>query len=783
MKSLGYRIFHYILTLCATLLLGGIIIAGVFYHYAAFVLPDVKVLRNIQLELPLQIFTSDGKLIGEFGEIHRIPVAYNQIPNTLIQAVLATEDQRFFEHAGVDPWGLLRASLELMMRGEITQGGSTITMQVARNFFLTRQKTFSRKINEIFIALKIDREFSKQEILNLYLNTIYLGNHAYGVGAAARIYYGKTVDQLTLPEAAMLAGLPKAPSSLNPLVNPAAAIKRRNHVLDRMYDAGYIDKNTYQKAIAAPNTASLHTLTASLKAPYVAEMVRSEMLARYGNSVYTQGYSVYTTIDSRLQQAANQAVFDGLLSFDQRHGYRGPEKHLGEPTAKNLAILNSIPTENGLKPALVTDVNKKSVTAILKTGNKITIPWQGLSWARPVNRKGYLGAAPRSAEDIVEPGDLIRVVGMSDHTWRLAQIPQAEATLVALNPNNGAIVALVGGFNFNQSKFNRVTQAVRQMGSNFKPFLYAAALAQGQTLATKINDAPIVLGEPGQPDYWRPQNDNHKFYGPISLRDALTLSRNLVSIRLLLDIGIPYTLDYVSKFGFNPAQLPHTPSLALGTGEVTPLQLVSGFAVFANGGYRVPPFFIDRVVDKQNHILFQANPKIVCDTCPAAAKPAPAISVQVAYLMTSVMQDVIRKGTGKLALMLNRKDIAGKTGTSNDQEDAWFSGFNRDLVATAWVGFDNPQTLHEYGAKAALPIWIDFMRKALAGLPEHSLAMPTGIVSMDIDPSTGLPAEKGQPGAISELFLEQFTPEEGGVVNTFSAPADVGNNTEMGDLF
>ncbi|MAZ38684.1 MAG: peptidase [Legionellales bacterium] len=775
-------------------ILAAIAIAILIIHVESE-LPDVAVLKDVKMQVPLRIYTSDGKLIAEYGEKRRIPVAYDQIPPQLINAVLATEDQRFFEHPGVDIKGLLRAAVQVALTGKKVQGGSTITMQVARNFFLSPKKTYTRKVKEILLAIKIDQELSKQKILDLYLNKIYFGNRAYGVGAAAQAYYGKPLNQLTLPEIAMLAGLPKAPTGMNPLLYPKAAFERRNHVLSRMYEHQFIDEATYEKAIKTPLTAAYHELPIDNDAPYVAEMVRNAMVRQFGaEKAYTSGFNVYTTVNSHLQDDANAAVDNALLAYDRRHGYRGPLKNLGSPSDSNkknwLKILDKIPTAGPLQPAVVTSVADKSVNVLLDSDKTITIPWKGLKWARKKIGTHYLGRRPNQASDILKIGDVIYTRQLKNGHWRLEQIPEAQAALVAIDPNDGAILSLVGGFDYYLSKFNRVTQAKRQPGSSFKPFVYAAALAKGFTLSTMINDAPIVVDAPDG-SIWRPQNSSRKFYGPTRLRVALMKSRNLVSVRLLQLIGIDYTINYLKNFGFDPKTLPHSLSLALGTASLTPLEIASGYTIFANGGYQVKPYFIDHIADSEGKVIYQAEPAVACEQCIAAnhdtwqnpdyawsnpdntddntqAKNPPqtipqniaplAITPQVAYLMTSAMQDVIKKGTGRAALVLNRKDLAGKTGTTNDKKDAWFAGFNANLVTIAWVGFDQPHSLYEYGAQAALPMWIDFMGAALKGKPERQLPEPAGLITMRIDPNTGYPAAEWQKDTIFETFRTEDAP-------------------------
>jgi len=773
----------------------GIVVIGVSY-YIEFQLPDIDALSTIQLQVPLQILSHDGKLVAEYGEKRRIPIPYEKIPPQLIQAVLATEDQRYFQHPGIDIPGLARASMILITTGRKVQGGSTITMQVARSFYLNPKKTFGRKLREILLALKIDHKLSKQKILELYLNKIFLGNRAYGVAAAAQIYYGKTLDQLTLDQYAMLAGLPKAPSALNPIANPEAAKKRRDHVLMRMRGVGYIDDTAYKKAVSTPLNARYHELQTQVKAPYAAELVRQQLEQMYGDSIYTDGYYVYTTIDSHLQDIANQSVRSSLLAYDQRHGYRGPENNLGAPNLKHMQewekTLSSMPVTGGLEPAAVVDMTSKTVTVLRANGSLIVIPWQGLSWARPQINANYLGRRPRTASDILKLGDLIRIMP-TNQGWRLAQIPKAEAGLVTLNPWDGAILALIGGFDFQHSNFNRITTAERQPGSSFKPFIYSAALDQGYTLATVINDAPIVVENPTDNSLWRPQNAEKRFYGPTRLREALIHSINLVSIRLLDQITIPYAVSYAQRFGFGPSQLPPTLSLALGTANVTPLQMATGYAVFANGGYKVVPFAIDSIRNSQGQILYQAKPLTVCRDCSPAQTQQPnaprVISAQNAFLITSALHDVIEHGTAIEARGLKRNDLSGKTGTTQNQVDAWFVGYNPDFVTLTWMGFDQPQSLHEYGAQAALPTWIEFMEMALKGKPDRPLDQPSGIVNIKIDPLTGKRSAANDPVAQFEYFMTPYVPDDDNkaapspAAQPSAAPAATPSSPENGGLY
>ncbi|MAR89384.1 MAG: peptidase [Pseudomonadales bacterium] len=804
-------------------------------------LPEVERILDIQLQTPLRIYASDNRLIAEFGEKKRSPIRYEEIPQHFIEAVLAAEDARFFSHHGVDIKGLTRASLELLTTGSIQTGGSTITMQVAKNYFLSRERTFLRKFNEILLSLDMERKLSKQQILELYINKIYLGHRAYGIQAAAQVYYGKPVQKLSLAQLATIAGLPKAPSAYNPVTNPARALSRRNWILSRMRELGYISQQEYETAVAEPTSAELHGIPVEVSAPYFAEMVRREMVERFGDKADTDGYKVFTTINSEFQEAANKAVQAGLIAYDRRHGYRGPEAQLeldleAAKTEDLLAALRRFRDIGSLQPALVTSADENEASALLKSGDTITLTLEAMEWARPYIDNLNRGAKPKQVDQVVAAGDVIRVMAEGEG-WTLAQLPQAQSGLVSLNPQTGALLALVGGFDFQSSKFNRATQGGRQVGSAFKPFIYSAALAQGLTPATVINDAPVVFRDSSLESTWRPENSSGRFHGPTRLRQALYKSRNLVSVRVLRQIGMPHTIRYASQFGFDPARLPNNLSLALGSAAFTPWELADAYAVLANGGFKVEPWYIGRIEDNEGNVLYQANPMIICDDAcqearakermapaegegeavaadgaapdagdiadthqndgegtgaasdgstdpnaseqakpiangkqPAADEPATlparyAPRVQeprINFLMTSMMQDVIKRGTGVKARQLERSDLAGKTGTTNEQKDAWFSGFNRDVVATVWVGFDQPKSLgyREYGSTAALPIWIDYMRTALRDSPQSTLKIPDGITSVRIDPETGKRAAPGQPNAIFEYFREENVPEQ-----------------------
>ena len=751
-----------------SLLLTMLIVFGALYVYMETSLPDVSVLNDVHMQVPLRIYSADGKLIAEYGAKRRTPVRINQVPKQLLQAIIATEDARFYSHPGVDFIGLVRAAVAVISSGHKVQGASTITMQVARNFFLNPKKTYSRKIKEILLAIKIDKTFSKEKILELYINKVYFGNRAYGVAAAASVYYGKKLDQLTLPEMAMIAGLPQAPSRNNPLSNPANALARRNHVLERMYDVGDISKKTYESAIKAPLTAKYHGEQVHLQAPYIAEMTREALVRMYGVRAYDSNIRVYTTISSTLQHDATTALQTELINYTNRHGYSKTKINLGLPNKDDLSLwqtwLQNQPVVDGLQTAVVLSVDPDQIQALISNGSTISIPWAGFSWARPALPDGYVGGRPKTGSQLAKIGDVIYVTFLSDkNRWQLAQIPKAQAAMVVLNPKTGAILALQGGFDFDLSAFNRAIQAKRQPGSSFKPFLFSAALAKGYTLASTINDAPIMIRDTGENGWWRPENDTLEFYGPTRLRVALAQSRNLVAVRLLRDIGIPYTLNYIQRFGFNEKQLPHALSLALGTADLTPLQMATGYSVFANGGYHIYPFFIEKIVENDHRVLYEAK----------STPLQPAITPQNAYLMTQAMREVIKTGTAKAALALNRSDLAGKTGTTNDQRDAWFSGFNNNLLATVWVGFDDHEkSLHEFGAQAALPIWMAFMKAALANQPLAMMQEPQGIVTEMINPHTGTLAYKGERNAIPEIFDTQDLPKLANPRNLSPTAAD-----------
>ncbi len=777
-------------------ILGVISAAGIVfgvYQYVKPNLPSIESLKHVQLQVPLRIYSKDGLLISGYGEKRRIPVTFEQVPEKMVQAFLAAEDDRFYEHPGVDYQGLVRAAIQLALTGKKKQGGSTITMQVARNFFLSSKKTYLRKINEIFLALKIDKELSKNDVLTLYMNKIYLGHRAYGVGAAAQVYYGKTLDELDLAQIAMIAGLPKAPSTFNPITNPERATIRRNYVLDRMLSLGFINAEQEKAARNSAVTAKRHSANIELNAPYIAEMARAEMFERFGEESYTGGYSVFTTVVSDLQQQAIDAVHMVTNDYDQRHGYRGVisqlEVSILDTPEKMDQIISETESFGNLSVAVTTQIREKEVEIYLGNGQSAIIPWEGLKWARRYISEDRRGKTPKKAEDILKPGSLIYILSQTeiyekskDKTpvtfWRLAQLPAVNAALVALDPMDGAITSLVGGYDYFQTKFNRITQARRQPGSGFKAFIYSAALENGFTAASTINDAPVVFEDSSLESAWRPENYSGKFFGLTRLRYALTKSRNLVSIRLLRSIGINKALDHIENFGFSRDELPHNLSLSLGTANITPLQMARGYAVLANGGFLVDPYLISRIEKNGSQIIYQARPRTVCEKClvektdqdqgdsPVEDLPNVAprvISAENRYIMYSMMQDVITRGTGTRAKVLNRKDLAGKTGTTNDQRDAWFNGYNQSIVATTWVGFDDNSKLGngEFGGRAALPGWIHYMKKALEYFPEDNPpAMPDGMLSIRIDPKTGKLASIEQRDAIFEVFRAGHAPTE-----------------------
>ncbi|HEX7370483.1 MAG TPA: penicillin-binding protein 1A [Rhodanobacteraceae bacterium] len=802
----------------ACLVVLGIIAGGVTYWLIEPRVPSVASLKDVQMQVPLRIESADGKLIAEYGEMRRNPVQIENVPKNLKDAVMAAEDADFYHHSGIDVTSTLRAAMEVALHhGRKVQGGSTITQQVARNFFLSPQKTYTRKLIEIFTAFRIEHELSKDQILQLYLNKMFLGHRTYGVAAAAQYYYGKKIDQLTIAECAAIASSFQSPSVVNPIDHKDRLVARRNWVLGQMLSHGFIDKAQYDQAVAAPDDASPHELPVQVDAPYLAEMVRQQALQTLGTKAMTDGYVIRTTINSHLQALANHALRSRLEDYDHRHGYRGPEAHVALPEPATPAALEQTLSNyddvSDLLPAIVTSASKDAVEAYVQGGQTITLTDADVKWALGYAKKAKTGG--KGAASILSPGDIIRVREVDDASvaaatpakptkavakaaskkhWELEQIPAAQAAMVVLSPNDGAVEALIGGFNFQRSKFNRAVQTARQPGSSFKPFIYSAAFSRGYTPASIINDAPIALPDPSKPGgLWTPQNDDGKFRGPMRLREALAQSVNLVAIRLLDAVGVRYTREYATRFGFPLDAIPPNLSMALGTASVSPMAMARGYAVFANGGFLVTPYYIAEIDDRDGKPVYKADPVQACRNCEARlldegktstapAQPdsaagdpgalsgtanaltageskAPLLAPRVIdprndFLMTSMMQSVVDHGTGAAVKKLGRSDLAGKTGTSNDYHDGWFCGFNADLVATVWVGFDNFTSLghKEFGAETALPIWMAFMGPALEGKPEASLPMPPGIVTATIDRTTGLPAPPGDTNTMSEMF-------------------------------
>ncbi len=753
-------------------------------------LPSIDSLKDVPLKVPLRVYTSQGRLMAEFGEERREPVTIEQVPETLVKAILAAEDDRFYSHPGVDFVGVIRAAVANLRSGSSEQGASTITMQVARNYFLTREKTYTRKVREALLAFRLEKALSKDQILELYINKIFLGQRAYGFAAAAKIYYGRGLNELSVPEMAMLAGLPKAPSRDNPLSNEDRAKKRRNYVLGRMRELDNLSDDELQEFAEAPLTASKRSVPVDVEAPYIAEMVRDHMLSTYGEEAYWGGFKVYTTVVGDFQKTAQQALRKGLKTYDRRHGFRGAvgryeleqstsQKQLDEQLAR-------VSSSGDLIPAIVIETTAKTATVYTRGQGMVEIPWEGMDWARPYITVNRLGAPPKSVADIMSAGDLIHVEQEAEGGWRLSQLPKISGGLVSLRPKDGAILALTGGFDFYLSKFNRILQAERQPGSNIKPFIYSAALNNGFTPATLVSGAPIVVEDTSQGTVWRPENYSKKFFGPIRLRKALSLSVNLVSVRILRAIGIDTALDHLAKFGFDPDTLPRGLSLALGSGTITPINVVRAYAVFANGGYRIEPYVIEWVEDQYGDMIEQVAPRRVCRACIkderaatdiAEPEPGRQPAEQVLdsanhFLITDMMQQVVRSGTARRALQLNRTDLAGKTGTTNDFRDAWFSGFNQDVVTTVWVGFDNSKTLgsREAGSRAALPIWIEYMKVALEGRADRPLIRPDNIVSRFVDKDSGEVVPTGDPNGYQEYFFASNAPEELPAVDQTGVP-------------
>jgi penicillin-binding protein 1A len=738
------RIAMWFASLAAIAAVVGALIVG----YALVVmepnLPSLNALIDYRPKVPLRVYTSDHVLIGEFGEERRSLVRFQDIPDQMKKAVLAIEDYRFYDHGGVDFLGILRAGVTDLMHGGASQGASTITMQVARNFFLSSEKTYTRKIYEMLLAYKIERALTKDQILELYMNQIYLGERAYGFSAAARVYFGKDLKDITLAESAMLAGLPKAPSAYNPVVNPKRAKVRQQYILKRMLDLNYITRDQYDQAIAE----ELHTKSSGTEygvhAEYVAEMVRQMMYAQYKEETYTRGLTVTTTISSTDQDAAYRAVRKGVMDYERRHGYRGPEGHIDLPAAADDRAesvedaLVDHPDNGDLVAAVVTSATPKQVTAQFVGGETATISGDALRFVAAALRSNASKALA------IKPGSIVRLTKDAKGNWQIAQLPQVEGALVSMTPQDGAIRALVGGFDFNKNKFNHVTQAWRQPGSSFKPFIYSAALDKGLGPATIINDAPLYFPAPAGGEPWEPKDDDQPD-GPMSMRTGLQKSKNLVSIRILSYIGTGYAQDFVTqKFGFDKDKTPPYLPLALGAGLVTPLQLSGAYSVFANGGYRINPYLIAEIADARGTVVSRADPLTAGSNAPQTLEP------RNAYVMNSLLHTVATSGTGSGTNVLKRNDLQGKTGTTNDAKDGWFAGYQRQLVAVAWMGYDQPKSLgsKEFGAQLALPIWVDYMGRALRGIPQQQMPMPDGITTVD-----------------GELFFTDHTPGAGFVAS------------------
>ncbi|MEX0425807.1 peptidoglycan glycosyltransferase/peptidoglycan DD-transpeptidase MrcA [Providencia rettgeri] len=812
--------YFFILVFCC-IFLGTASIYGM-YRYVEGELPDVATMKDIRLQIPMQVYSADNELIAQYGEKRRIPLPLAEIPPLMIKAFIATEDSRFYDHHGIDPIGIFRAVTVMASSGHASQGASTITQQLARNFYLSPEKTLMRKAKEAFLAIRIEQLFTKDEIMELYLNKIYLGNRAYGVGAAAYVYFGKTVDELTLSEIAMIAGLPKAPSTFNPLYSYDRAISRRNVVLSRMFEEKYITQDQYEQARNEKIVASYHAPKIDFSAPYLAEMARQTLFDKYGEDAYTDGYKVYTTVIRKDQEAATTAVRNNLIDYDTRHGYRGPAEVLWKQnetawTAEQIVEkLKKMPVYGPLMPAVVTSATASEAQVMLADGSQISITMTGVRWARKFISDTQQGAAPRAVNAVMQVGEQIWVRKVKDNWW-LGQVPDANAAFVALNPNDGAIIALVGGFDFNMSEFNRVTQSLRQVGSNIKPFLYTAAMDKGLTLSSLLNDVPISRWDAGAGSDWRPKNSPPRYDGPIRLRQGLGQSKNVVMVRAMRAMGVDYAADYLTRFGFPAENINRTEALALGAPSFTPMQMVRGYAVMSNGGYLIDPYYISKIENHNDEVIFEANPKIACPDCTnipviygdtertivskgiddesteevtqsgdntvikeptmelttasnldgnSGDQYAPhVINTPLAFLirdamMTNIYGEPGWSGTGWRAArdLGGRRDIGGKTGTTNSSKDAWFSGYGPDVVASAWIGFDdNRRTLGrgEAGAKSAQPMWNEFMKSILAGVPVKTMKPPKGVISVSIDSRTGKLGSSRR-----EYFIEGTEPKE-----------------------
>ena len=738
-----------------SVLLGLAVVGGLLVAFVLALLyptlPSLESLTDYQPKIPLRIVSAEGDLLGEFGEERRAVVTISEVPDVMKKAILAAEDERFYTHGGVDYLSVLRAAASNLTSGT-QQGAGTITMQVARNFFLTREKTITRKLREVLLAWKIEANLSKDDILQLYVNQIFLGQRAYGFAAASQIYFGKPLKEVTPAEAAMLAGLPKAPSAFNPVNNPRRAKTRQLYVLRRMHELRFINDDQYREAQSAPLQVRQGLReTIPTHAEHVAEMARQVVFDAYGEDAYTKGLIVYTTIRKADQEAAYAALRRGAIDYDRRHGYRGPEAFVslpddpGERETTLERVFQDAPESDGLIPAVVLEATAAVVKVILADGESFQVTGDGVKFAAPSLRE----KSPAATR--IRPGAVIRVARDDKGRWGIAQVPQVESAFVSMRPTDGALLSLIGGFDFDRSKFNHVTQAQRQPGSSFKPFIYSAALEKGFTPATVVNDAPFFVpaAQAGGED-WEPKNYDGKYEGPMRVRAALAKSKNLVTIRVLQAIGTQYAQDYIGRFGFDPKLHPPYLTMGLGAGSVTPLQMVDAYAVLANGGYRVAPYLIAKILDARGNVLSEAAPAVAREGAERAIDP------RNAWIMTSLLKDVVRVGTATRALSLNRTDLAGKTGTTNEFVDAWFCGYNAALVAVAWIGFDQPKTLGpgETGAQAALPIWISYMAKVLKGTPPAEVPMPDGVVGVKVNAETGL----REDGGLTEYFFSEFPP-------------------------
>jgi penicillin-binding protein 1A len=747
------------LLLVASTFLAGVILVAFAAVIVYPTLPSLEVLTDYQPKIPLRVYSAEGSLLGEFGEERRAFVAISNVPKPMLSAILAAEDERFYHHRGVDYIGVARAALSNFVSGGVRQGASTITMQVARNFFLSKERTLTRKFNEMLLAFKIEASLTKDEILQLYINQIYLGQRAYGFAAASQIYFGKPLEKLSLAEFAMLAGLPKAPSAYNPIANPKRAQLRQHYVLRRMRELAMISDADLAEAEQHAIVVKRGANDFGVHAEHFAEMVRQAVFERYKDDTYTRGIRIYTTLSARHQEAAYQALRRGVQEYDRRHGYRGPEGYAELPGKLNDEVLEEalqdVTDNDDVIAAVVTDASPKLVKAYRRGGETVEITDEGLRFAARM-----LGDKV-NANQRIRRGAIVRIQKDDKGRWQITQLPAVESALVSADPRDGAIRALVGGFDFNRNQYNHVTQALRQPGSSFKPFIYSAALEKGFTAATIVNDAPLTFSsaQTGS-EPWEPKNYDGKFEGPMRLRTALIKSKNLVSVRILQAISPQYAQDYISKFGFDPKMHPPYLTMALGAGNVTPIQMVQAYSIFANGGYKVPPYFIERVEDNRGNVLLQAKPQRAGDGAERAIDP------RNAFIMHSMMRDVVRMGTAARAMKLGRADLAGKTGTTNDFIDAWFCGFNPTLVAIAWIGFDQPQTLgrNETGGTAALPIWMNYMGPVLKGVPEQPFAPPAGVVAMRVSPETGMRISEGEGGVV-DYFYQEFVPPEGGAAS------------------